>query len=139
MANKFISLEEKAIDISVGGEIFTISRLTLKAQDMANRYKVRAAQLYGMTQEFIGEIQSLTELEEIREKTDEYQGKAEAGETEIYELKMELLEKILTDNGLEFDLDFWDGLDSSIPDAFINAVLTKNQDDVKKKEVITAQ
>ena len=135
MANKFISLEEKAIDIAVGGETFTISRLTLKAQDMANKYKVRAAQLYGMTQEFIGEIQALTEIETIRAKTDEYQAKAEAGELEIVELKMGLLEKILTDNGLEFDLEFWEGLDGTIPDAFINAVLTKNQDDIKKKEV----
>ena len=133
MANKFISLEEKAIDIEVGGKKFTISRLTLKAQDMANKYKTRAAQLYGMTQEFIAEIQSLTELEEIRAKTDEYQAQAEAGELEIAELKIGLLEKILTDNGLEFDLEFWEGLDATIPDAFINAVLTKNQDDIKKK------
>ena len=140
MSNRLISLTEKSVDIMIGDVKFAISRLTLSARDLVTKYRTEAATLYADTQVFLSEIAEGKDINQIRRKTETYRKKAEEGDKKIHDLRIAVIKKMLDDNGIEYNDEYWQNVDVEIPDAFINAVMSKNEaseQDVKKGALTT--
>jgi len=131
---KIVSIEENILEIDVAGQKYEIARLTLGAQHMATEYKVAAIELLQESQSFMAEIMNTDVKDErklkaeIEKKSAQFKRDYEYAATKLEGMKLQVIEKILADNGYEYDNEFWSMLDHTLPDRFINEVLEKDTD-----------
>lgn len=132
--SKIVSLEEKTIDVHISGEVFTISRLTLKARDMIATYKRNAAVFLTSGHAYVESIQSLKTVKEVQKAQELYMDEAEKKAKEVVELRYQCIKKVLSDNGYKYVADLWENIDEAIPDQFLTAVFEKNNTAEKKSD-----
>ena len=128
MGRKIVNLDDKdnTLEITIGGKTWEIARVVIRLREMYGDYVQHAAG-YIETLQGYGESEDLDELQEL----------AEVYATEKARKLDAMMEKLLTKNGYEYDVDWWaeNVGDYRKMEEFIVACLNKDQDDDKKKVV----
>ena len=128
MGRKIVNLDDKdnTLEITIGGKTWEIARVAIRLREMYGDYVQHAAG-YIETLQGYGESEDLDELQEL----------AEVYATEKARKLDAMMEKLLTKNGYEYDVDWWaeNVGDYRKMEEFIVACLNKDQDDDKKKVV----
>lgn len=137
MSTNFVSLDDKknTVEIVMGGETFSISRLTIKASKLIQNYLIIASKSVTQARIYESELNSIDlslpgeEVNKIiTDKVTAYEVKAKKFEKELEEAQAACIKKILSDNGYEYNEEFWtDSIEAGDTEQFINLVYMKDK------------
>jgi len=143
VAKKIINLSDvkNEIDFQICNKTFTISRLTIEAAAIGNEYIEALNMTHFEEKEMIDDVfetqyKNTRELKKLlREKIERIAKKGKDDVQHINTLRKNLISKILSDNGYEYDSELWEHeIENDAPNRFIIECLKKDtpDDGVKK-------
>jgi len=124
MGRTIVNLDDKqnTAEITVAGKTWEISRAVLKMKEMYGKYVTAAA-------EYINKINSEDDQEKINELTTDYAYRK-------IEMLNCMVEKLLSDNGYDFDGQWWvDNIeDYNVMETFVVEAIKKDAPEESKKK-----
>jgi hypothetical protein len=136
--------ERNKLVITVEDKTFEIARVTLAAQSLIAKWMHESLNAYRMSESLQLELSSIRykdgdDLEQFKIDLRKKADKLQKDTTRVLELVREVqnaaIQKVLEDNGYEYDAKFWaEEVDSSMPGAFITRVYQKDSDGNDQKK-----